>query len=609
MAGKFFAERVDKMQNRAIINQTRPDRYDSSFFHESYSGRKVLILVPHQDDEINTAGNAIQIFTRAGADVYVMFANSGDYYSHYNFDVRMTEAVNSLKVLGVERSHVFILGYGETLNNSESGHIFYTADNPIKSASGHTETYGAIGLQDFGFTEHGVHSAYCRNSYIRDLRELILKVKADIIIATDFDVHSDHRMLSLSFDIAMGEILSRPGNDYFPEVFRRFAYCTGYFAVPDLFSSDFILSTAKPQPGTLRGYDRKIIDTSYYSWPERVRFPVPEESREPYERNIITKALKQHVSQNAHIHAENIINSDEVSWRRRTDSITFSADVTASSGNPGYVHDFRLLNVANVDADSPSWENYLWIPSENDEAKELVFTWKSPQKISVIKLWGNVDGIPLQRVLITTNSGYESEFGPLPENGLPMTINLPGESQATECRVKIISQGSKESGLAEVEIFSENQQPPVVKPFIQITTGGNFVYVYPRKHEELVIPVEFYSYRIDSPISCKVEGPASFDGKSLTFESGKNDDVILSAYTEGGLFCKSVFHAVSGEEISAVRKRNSRDKRNIRTAAFIFRNKSRIKIYGEMLKRHGIIYLIKTLTEKIIRKVKKKIYR
>ncbi|MBQ6003059.1 MAG: PIG-L family deacetylase, partial [Synergistaceae bacterium] len=106
----------------AIIDQTRPDRYDSSFFHESYSGRRVLILVPHQDDEINVAANSIQNFTKAGADVYVMFANSGDYYGHYNFDVRMSEAANALKVLGLDKSHIFILGYGETLNNAESGH-------------------------------------------------------------------------------------------------------------------------------------------------------------------------------------------------------------------------------------------------------------------------------------------------------------------------------------------------------------------------------------------------------------------------------------------------------------------------------------------------------
>ena len=535
-----------------------------------------------------------------------MFANSGDYYSCYNFDVRMSEAENSLKVLGVDRSHIFILGYGETLNNAESGHIFYTSDNPIKSTSGHTETYGAIGLQDFGFTEHGRHSAYCRNNYIRDLRELILKVKADIIIATDFDVHADHRMLSLSFDAAMGQILSRPGNDYFPEVFRRFAYCTGWINDSDLFDSDFILSTAKPRPGISQGYDRQIIDTSYYSWPERVRLPVPEESRQPYASNIITKALMQHVSQKAYTQAANVINSDEVSWLRRTDSLSFSAKVTASSGNPEHIHDFRLLNVANVDIDAPCWENYLWIPDENDEAKELVFTWDSPQKISVIRLWGNVDGVPLQRVLITMNSGYQSETGPLPENGLPMILNIAEQSNVTECRVKIISQGSKESGLAEVEFFAEDEQPAVLKPFIQITTGGNFVYVYPRRPDELVIPIECYSYRCDSPVSYKVEGPASFDGSSLKFESGKDDDVVLTAETENGLFCRCVFHVMSMKEISEGRKIRQRTKRHLRLMSFIYTNMWRVRNYSSMLVKKGPVFMLKTLTGKIIKKIKRR---
>lgn len=536
-----------------------------------------------------------------------MFANSGDYFSHYNFDIRMTEAANSLKVLGLERSHIFILGYGETLNDAESGHIFYTTDNTLKSTSGHSETYGAIGLQDFGFAAHGVHSPYCRNNYLRDMKELILQVKADIIIATDFDWHADHRMLSLSFDEVMGEILSCPDNDYFPEVFRRFAYCTGWLNTPDLFNADFILSTAKPEPGVLKGYDRQIIDTSYYAWPERVRFPVPEGSREPYASNILTKALCQHVSQGAYPHAENVINSDEVYWRRRTDSLSFSAKVEATSGNPDYVHDFRLLNVANVDVDAPDWKNYLWIPDENDKVKELVFTWEVSQTISQVKLWGNIDGVPLERLLITMDSGYSSEVGPLPEKGLPMILDIPAQSGVKECRVKVVSQGSKESGLAEVEFFAQSEQDGVVQPFIQIMTGGNFIYEYPRKTDEMSIPIECYSYRITEPIKYKVEGSANFDGERLIFDKNSNDDVVLRAYTDSGVFCQSVFHIVSMEEIEKLRKIRTKERKNLRFMNFFYTNKNRIKICWGILIKRGPVLMIKTLTRKIVKKIKRRL--
>ena len=594
-------------------DQTRPDQtrpaYDSSFFHTKYSGRKILVLCPHQDDEINVAGNAIQNFTQAGAEVYVVYANSGDHGTHYDFDVRMTEAANSLKLLGVDKSHIFILGYGESFNNAESGHIFYTTDNAITSTKGHTETYGAIGLQDYGFLAHGVHSPYCRNNYVRDLRELMLQVRADVIIATDFDYHADHRMMSISFDEVIGQILSRPGNDYFPEVFRRFAYCTGWRNKPDFFDSDFILSTAKPVPMVTVQYDRQIIDTSYYSWPERVRFPVPEASREPYDRNILAQALKQHVSQKAHAHAENVINSDEVSWRRRTDSLSFSAKVTATSGNPEYVHDFRLLNVSEIDSDAPAWENYLWIPDEDDSAKELVFTWDSPQEISQVRLWGNVDGAPVERISVSMNTGYSTEAGPLPEKGLPLTLNIPAQSGVTECRLRILAQGSGGSGLAEVEFFAQDEQPPVVMPFVQITTGGNFVYVYPRRPDELSIPVECYCYRCGSPVKWTVEGSARLEGGNLVFEAGNTGDVVLTAETGNGLYCRSIFRTVSAGDIAEGRKARARGKREVRFAAFVYTNQGRLRNYGNLLFRKGPVFMLKTLMGKVTKKIRRRLFR
>ena len=593
-----------------MFDQTRPDSYDSSFFHTSYSGKKVLVLVPHQDDEINVGANSIQNFLHAGADVYVMFANSGDYYSWYSFDVRMTEAVNSLAVLGLDRSHIFILGYGETLNGAESGHIFYTTDNVLKSPRGHTETYGAAGLQEFGYIAHGVHSTYCSNSYRKDLKELILQVKADIIIATDFDLHADHRMLSLSFDKVMGEILSRSDNDYFPEVFRKFAYCTSWLNDLDLFDeAKFILSTAKPKPRITPSYDKQIIDTSYYSWNERTRFPVPEPSRKQLAENITNLALLQHVSQTAYVQAGRVINGDDVSWRRRTDSLSFKAHVKATSSIPEMANDFRLLNVADVDSDAPDWVNYLWIPDETDNVKELVFTWDAEQTISRVVLWGNVDGVPLEKVSVSMNTGWTAEIGSLPENGLPYVMDIPEQKAVTECRIKVISQGSAGAGLAEVEFFAQREQKPVVQPFIQITTGGNFVYEYLRTPDEMSIPIECYMYRTDSEVNYEVIGPAHLENGILSFEGSSKDTVILKAYTDDGMFCRSVFRTVSHEEISRINSRHKRDRRRLEFAHFIALNKLRIRVYSGLLVKKGPITMLKILAGKIVKKIKKKLRR
>lgn len=89
--------------------------YDSSFFHTSYAGKRVLVLAPHQDDELNIAGSSIQNFVNAGAEVFVAFSTNGDgYFSIFNFTAegRLSEAVNSLRVLGVDKEHIIVMGYG-----------------------------------------------------------------------------------------------------------------------------------------------------------------------------------------------------------------------------------------------------------------------------------------------------------------------------------------------------------------------------------------------------------------------------------------------------------------------------------------------------------------
>lgn len=41
----------------------------NSFYEQNLKGLKVLVLAPHQDDEINIAGNTIVNLVNCGADV------------------------------------------------------------------------------------------------------------------------------------------------------------------------------------------------------------------------------------------------------------------------------------------------------------------------------------------------------------------------------------------------------------------------------------------------------------------------------------------------------------------------------------------------------------
>ena len=74
----------------------------------------VLVLAPHQDDEILGAGGLIQICKERGDSVRVVFATNGD---HRGSDIafrRYHESREALSRIGVPESEIYYLGYGDT---------------------------------------------------------------------------------------------------------------------------------------------------------------------------------------------------------------------------------------------------------------------------------------------------------------------------------------------------------------------------------------------------------------------------------------------------------------------------------------------------------------
>lgn len=81
--------------------------YSSQFFKD----KQVMIIVPHEDDEINVAGATIKNYTDAGSNVVVVFTTNGDYNGLG--ELRIDEAVNAMVELGVKKENVLFLGYGD----------------------------------------------------------------------------------------------------------------------------------------------------------------------------------------------------------------------------------------------------------------------------------------------------------------------------------------------------------------------------------------------------------------------------------------------------------------------------------------------------------------
>lgn len=517
---------------------------DNSFFYENYSSLKALVLAPHEDDEINVAGNLIQYLNTAKADVYVAFSTNGD-YKNPAF-TRIKEAIKSLSVLGVPENHVIFLGYGDSYNDYEGKHIFNTADDFIKSKAGFDETYGAWGYSDYAFIKNGEHSKYSKNNFIRDLKNVILDVHADLIVCVDYDQHPDHRMLTLAFDDTMYKILSDEENLYHPIVLKKFAYALAFSAYADLFSVN-LKETKRPSVDTTGNYLSDIVGISYWIWEKRIRFPVTYQNRKNrlIIRNKLVRALLKHKSQLAVLHSESIINSDEVFWQRRTDSITYFAKVRAASGNAQHINDFHLINAEEVKDRNIVFAKYLWTPT--DKEKEISFIWEKPQTVTLVRIYGNIENTSrILKLGIYLDDGYQKIIGPLPERGMPFDIYIGCHANILKCSIRILETIGTEYGIAECEIYSSLEQPSCIHPFIKLLINENFAYKYYIRKKNSTCGIGLYKWNVNSDITLEViKGKSVLAGDKLQI-CNHDKVIVLKASAQQG----KVYDLVMIERIS-----------------------------------------------------------
>ena len=551
---------------------------DNSFFHQDLNGLKVLAIVPHEDDEINTCGALLKNLTECGANVILVYTTNGDW--KYPALTRMKEAKESASLIGIKENNIFFLGYGDAINNDEHNHIFYTMDAPTKSASGHSETYGTKLYQDYSFKISGKHHSYIRKNFLNDIIHVVETERADLLICTDFDEHPDHRMLSLLFDQAVG-IVCKNYPDYRPEIWKRFAYSLAYTAVPDYCAINNA-ETKRPDIETTGKYAFDFIDKSIYSWKERIRIPVPFSECENIRTNFITKALLKHKSQYIITHADRIINSDEVYWRRRTDNLAFTASVTTSSGEGSFLNDFSVYGTKDVDSLVPIFSDYFWRPDDNDDEKRVEISWNSPQHIEQIVLYGTIDSeSKVKELSIQLDDGYTCTVKDIPGDGSPQYIDVGSHDSITHCTIKIISYEGLNYGLSECEIYSKATVCSHIKPFIKIISNDNFLYEHLIGEGTETISLDIYQFGVDAE-ECQFEvlkGNSRIEEKKLYVDPSDKEIVIRCTSPSMNVYDQIKVKRLTDQEYSSRRREVLRDRE--------FLNSKR-----RLMKFHNMFYIL-----------------
>ena len=443
------------------------DGVDNSFYDSQFKNKKVMVIVPHEDDDLLISGQVLPPMYKNGADVRVVFATNGD--KRVSAYTRQSEACNALEKLGIPREKVIFLGYPD-------GTQLYVGKKAFSFSSGWDHTYAGKGFKDYHFDRFGTHAKYTAENMVDDIESVVLEYRPDYILAIDFDTHTDHRGVSISFEKAMERILKKESG-YTPKVLKCFGYSLAWKSKPDFYALN-IKSTVM-QDREKNNDPSYETDVPQYRWNNRVRLPIDKKS---LSHSILRcseyKALSEHLSQYAYCYSERIINGDSVYWNRRTDSLTYNADISVSSGDASLLNDFRLIGVGNRTAGpNVKLENCVSRFDKNDAQKTVTVKFDSPKTVSCVSLYDNFGlNSNILGGVITFSDGSKVEVPALNADGSETRVVFEPKHNITSFTFKV-TEYEGVAGLDEIEAF-ENADYDMGFSLIKLKNADTDDYIY-----------------------------------------------------------------------------------------------------------------------------------
>lgn len=443
------------------------DGVGNSFYDSQFKNKKVMVIVPHEDDDLLISGQVLPPMYKNGADVRVVFATNGD--KRVSAYTRQSEACNALEKLGIPREKVIFLGYPD-------GTQLYVGKKAFSFSSGWDHTYAGKGFKDYHFDRFGTHAKYTAENMVDDIESVVLEYRPDYILAIDFDTHTDHRGVSISFEKAMERILKKESG-YTPKVLKCFGYSLAWKSKPDFYALN-IKSTVM-QDREKNNDPSYETDVPQYRWNNRIRLPIDKKS---LSHSILRcseyKALSEHLSQYAYCYSERIINGDSLYWNRRTDSLTYNADISVSSGDASLLNDFRLIGVGNRTAGpNVKLENCVSRFDKNDAQKTVTVKFDSPKTVSCVSLYDNFGlNSNILGGVITFSDGSKVEVPALNADGSETRVVFEPKHNITSFTFKV-TEYEGVAGLDEIEAF-ENADYDMGFSLIKLKNADTDDYIY-----------------------------------------------------------------------------------------------------------------------------------
>ena len=438
--------------------------------------KKILIIAPHGDDELNLIGTIAQRFVKNNYEIHLVIVTNGDYNSSVRAQ-RYQETMTVAKQLGI--SQVVFLGYGDT-PAFDGVHTYHTPNGEIfVSPAGQSATYGVENEKDYSFQKNGIHHSYCRENVKADLKDCICEINADMMICVDFDEHADHRMTSLLFDEVMCELLRT--TDYRPVVLKKFAYAGVWFGSEDYYHNpmrETVLTPEEYYPYSPAREIRVDVQKKYY--------PVF------YKHSKLYRLCQIYQSQYVTEHFTRMVNADALYFFRDTSNLALRANVTVSSGEKKYLNDFKLIDLRRINESKQDiiqrYDCYTWVPDSTDSERKAIFRFSTPVTVREIQFYFPYEACFRPQEMVITVNDLSMVWNV--ENSIDGVFTLPQAlSQVNQVEIRI-TKGAPGCGISEIEIFDHvscfpwDQVP--LKPFnpkklSRYRPGSSFVPVAEKK--------------------------------------------------------------------------------------------------------------------------------
>ncbi len=444
----------------------------------NYTDKKILIIVPHGDDEMLFCPSVIRDNINKDNKVYICYCCNNDdnptdrhdnsqgaeYAQHRHYEI-----INALGYLGVPKENIFLLGYSTGWQNE---HIYNSGNVVRTSKTGYTCTYSTKYFTDYHTVKYGKPADYTGENAICDMYDIIMDIHPHEIYACDMDFHADHRAFALIFDEAMGRILKN--TDYKPDVHKGFAYYTSGFSKRDFLRYDKLLPIKKPNKLHIKCTGD--TENPMFLWKDRVRVKTIDEFREKdYSKNPAIQALLRYGRLYNSIEA--FINDDFVLWKRRTDGLSYKAKVEASSGNAEYIKDFKIVDCTSVSASALDFSAGIWHPTDDKKTVKMIFD--KPINPVCIKLYQNsAKNQRIEKGLLKLSDGTALHINM--KSDVYKTVCLENKENIKWLEFTVVKAFGDKFGISEIEVYdTPDTDRPVYVPNTQNKKINMEQWVYP----------------------------------------------------------------------------------------------------------------------------------